>query len=131
LWADGAWHIGPEDNRNMAQWHALSLSKVNRKNYNDTPSNSAREKVAAILTPLVNEWVLANPVAVFNAELADIEKQIERASIKAMETRSAAALAQQELEALELKLAEAKGEPTTRLTYSQTWQANLDVKGGK
>jgi hypothetical protein len=48
-----------------------------------------------------------------------------------METRSAAALAQQELEALELKLAEAKGEPTTRLTYSQTWQANLDVKGGK
>lgn len=75
LWKDGKWHIGYEAQPECER----SRNMYAKKDLMNEASDSAKKKLAEEMTRVVNEWAAANPKAIFDAEINDLEQQKERA----------------------------------------------------
>jgi hypothetical protein len=96
-WRDGKWRIGREESSAYEQRQSLYLSRLG--NWNTEVSESARKKIADIVTAVVGEWVAQSSAKLQQAEVEHLEDEYERAQNDHLEAqkveRAAASILQQ------------------------------------
>lgn len=99
-WTDGSWHVGAEGRSGYDHYHSLSLS---RPDFKGDASTAARQKVEAMLPPMIAAWAEDHPDLLAAAAHADrnnrarsVESDIERlaAELAAARERLAAIAAE-------------------------------------
>src|SRR6266436_4016892 len=69
---DGSFNLGPEEKNSYERRQSLYIS-------NHAASESARNKLAEVLTTAVNEWVSANPQVIAVANIEHLQNKVETA----------------------------------------------------
>lgn len=75
LWDDGKWHLGPQEKTELERGRQLWA----KKDMLNEASDSQKRKLTEEFDKVVSQWAAANSKAIFEAEIADLEQQKERA----------------------------------------------------
>lgn len=106
LSADGSFAVGKDGESPSQRYHSLYASNLNAKGNSyksGDVSFASRDKIVAVLTPLVNAWVKANPDKLLAANVDDLESKLEKAEEDFREKR-------QEYRDAEMKMNKARTE---------------------